>query len=151
MALLQVAGRVQRRVDAVVVETVASVPARAAGSGDAAFCGLFGCRTVSELLQRVLRVDAPGAGRVVTAARAVRREVDVSSGAWLPARWPGLREALLEGVIGVSGLLAAIGPIEQAGARVGTADRLRADAELAAYARGCAGDGDGDVAGEQPA
>ncbi|WP_270530240.1 DUF222 domain-containing protein, partial [Microbacterium algeriense] len=100
--------------------------------------------TVSELLQRVLRVDAPGAGRVVTAARAVRREVDVSSGAWLPARWPGLREALLEGVIGVSGLLAAIGPIEQAGARVGTADRLRADAELAAYARGCAGDGDGD-------
>ena len=144
MALLQVAGRVQRRVDAVVVETVASVPARAAGSGDAAFCGQFGCRTVSELLQRVLRVDAPGAGRVVTAARAVRREVDVSSGAWLPARWPGLREALLEGVIGVSGLLAAIGPIEQAGARVGTADRLRADAELAAYARGCAGDGDGD-------
>jgi len=57
----------------------------------------------------------------------------------------------LEGVIGISGLLAAIGPIEQAGARVGTADRLRADVELAAYARGCAGDGDGDVAGEQPA
>ena len=142
MALLQVAGQVQRRVEAVVVETVASVPARAAGSGDPAFCGLFGCRTVNELLQRVLRVDAPGAGRVVKAARAVRREVDVSSGAWLPARWPGLREALLEGVIGVSGLLAAIGPIEQAGARVGTGDRLRADAELAAYARGCMGDGE---------
>ncbi|WP_262003898.1 13E12 repeat family protein, partial [Microbacterium sp. Mcb102] len=44
----------------------------------------------------------------------------------------------MDGTIGVAGLLAAIGPIEQAGSRIGTADRLRADAELAAYARGFA-------------
>lgn len=151
MALLRVAGEVQRRVEAVVVEAVASVDERPAGSGEPAFCGRYGCRTVNELLQRVLRTDAAGAGRVVRAAKAVRREVGVSSGAWLPARWPALREALVGGTIGVAGLLAAIGPIEQAGSRVGTADRLRADAELAAYARGFAEpdaepDAGGDVA-----
>ncbi|WP_136040461.1 hypothetical protein, partial [Microbacterium sp. A20] len=55
MELLRVAGQVQRRVEAVVVETVASVDGRPAGSGEPAFCGRFGCRTVNELLQRVLR------------------------------------------------------------------------------------------------
>jgi hypothetical protein len=138
MELLRVAGEVQRRVDAVVVETVASVDARPAGSGELGFCGKFGCRTMGELLQRVLRTDAVGAGRVVKAAKAVRREVELSSGGWLPARWPALRAAMLEGTVGVAGVLAATGPVEQAGARVGTADRLLADAELAAYARGCA-------------
>ncbi len=130
------AGEAQRRVEAVVVEVVASVESRPAGSGDLAFCGFFGCRTVGELLQRVLRVDAMGATRVVKTARAVRREVDLTSGGWLPARWPALRASLLHGTVGVDGVLAATGPIERAGARVGTADRLRADAELAAYARG---------------
>lgn len=136
MELLRVAGEAQRRVEAVVVEVVASVEPRPAGSGDLAFCGLFGCRTVGELLQRVLRVDATGATRVVKAARAVRRDVELTSGGSLPARWPALRASLLDGTVGVDGVLAAIGPIERAGARVGTADRLRADAELAAYARG---------------
>lgn len=136
MELLRVAGEAQRRVEAVVVEVVASVESRPAGSGDLAFCGLFGCRTVGELLQRVLRVDATGATRVVKAARAVRRDIELTSGGWLPARWPALRASLLDGTVGVDGVLAAIGPIERAGARVGTADRLRADAELAAYARG---------------
>ncbi|MFB8189852.1 DUF222 domain-containing protein [Microbacterium sp. NPDC055988] len=138
MGLLRVAGQVQRRVEAVVVEAVASVDERPAGSGEPAFCGRFGCRTVNELLQRVLRTDGPGAARVVKAAKAVRREVELSSGAWLPPRWPALREAVVDGTIGVAGLLAAIGPIEQAGSRIGTVDRLRADAELAAYARGIA-------------
>lgn len=136
MELLRVAGEVQRRVEAVVVEVVASVDARPAGSGEVGFCGKFGCRTVGELLQRVLRTDATGAGRVAKAAKAVRREVNLSSGGWLPARWPELRAALLEGTVGVAGVLAATGPVEQAGSRVGTADRLLADAELAAYARG---------------
>ncbi|WP_136044111.1 hypothetical protein [Microbacterium sp. K33] len=65
MGLLRVAGEVQRRVEAVVVETVASVDERPAGSGEPAFCGRYGCRTVNELLQRVVRTDAAGAGRVV--------------------------------------------------------------------------------------
>lgn len=136
MDLLRVAGEVQRRAEAVVVEAVASVDGHPAGSGEAGFCGKFGCRTMSELLQRVLRTDGPGAGRMLKAARAVRREVELSSGSRSPARWPELRVALLDGALGVAGLLAAIGPVEQAGIRVGTADRLLADGELAAYSRG---------------
>ncbi|KJL29445.1 HNH endonuclease signature motif containing protein [Microbacterium oxydans] len=136
MRVLRLAGAAQQRVDAVVVETVASVPARPSGSGDPAFCGLFGCRTMSELLQRVLRVDASGAGRVVKAASSVFREVDLSSGGWQQARWPRLREALLDGTIGVSGLLAAVGPVDAAQRRVSEALRWRADAQLAALARG---------------
>ncbi|MHC9044919.1 HNH endonuclease signature motif containing protein [Microbacterium saperdae] len=134
--VLRAAGEGVRRAEALVVETVASVPARPAGSVDPAFCGQFGCRSMSELLQRVLRTDAAGAGRVIKAARLVRREVDISSGGWLPALWPRLREALVDGAVGITGLLAATGPIEQARGRVGAADRVRADAELAGYARG---------------
>ena len=136
MQVLRLAGEAQRRLDAVVVETVASVPARGSGSGDLAFCGQFGCRTMSELLQRVLRVDASGAGRVVKAASSVFREVDLSSGGWQAARWPRLREALLDGTIGISGLLAAVGPVDAGQRRVGEVKRWRADAQLAALARG---------------
>ena len=149
MDLLRMAGEVQRRAEAVVVEAVASVDGRPAGSGEVGFCGRFACRTMSELLQRVLRTDGPGAGRMLKAARAVRREVELSSGFRSPARWPELRAALLDGALGVAGLLAAIGPVEQAGIRVGTADRLLADGELAAYSRGipAAGAGAQDVPG----
>ena len=151
MQVLRAAGEVARLVDAVVVETVGSVDQRPAGSGELAFCGRFGCRTMNELVQRVLRTDAAGAARVVKAGKIVRRELDFSSGALLPARWPGLREALLDGAVGVAGLLAATGPVEQAGARIGAADRLRADAELAEYARGLVaveGDGGGSMEGD---
>lgn len=138
MQVLRLAGKAQRRVDALVVETVASVPARAASSGDSAFCGTFGCRTMNELLQRVLRIDGPGASRVVQAARAVHRETNISSGGWQPARWPALRAALLNGTIGVAGLLAAVGPIENAQRRIDDAARSRADEQLASLARGLA-------------
>lgn len=136
MDLLRVAGEIQRRVEAVIVDAVASVDPRPAGSGEPAFCGRFGCRSMNELLQRVLRTDGASAARLVKAARLVRREVDLSSGEWLPARWPALREALVDGAIGVTGLLAATGPIEQAGPRVRLADRWEADAYLAEVARG---------------
>ncbi|MFJ4254626.1 DUF222 domain-containing protein [Microbacterium sp. NPDC090003] len=136
MQVLRAAGEVARRVDAVVVETVGSVDQRPAGSGELAFCGRFGCRSMNELVQRVLRTDAAGAARVVKAGKIVRRELDFSSGVLLPARWPALRDALVDGAVGVAGLLAATGPVEHAGVRIGAADRLRADTELAEYARG---------------
>lgn len=142
MDLLRVAGEIQRRVEAVIVDAVASVDPRPAGSGEPAFCGRFGCRSMNELLQRVLRTDGASAARLVKSARLVRREADLSSGEWLPARWPALREALLDGAIGVTGLLAATGPIEQAGPRVRLADRWEADAYLAEVARGEESDDD---------
>jgi hypothetical protein len=139
--LLRAAGRLQRQVDALIVETVAST--------DPEFPRSFGCRSMNELLQRLLRTDAVGAGRVVRAEKIVRRETELTSGAPLPALWPAMREALLDGVVGLAGLLAATGPVEQAGRRVSPEDRLRADAELAAFARGFAAvDEDADASGD---
>ncbi len=138
MDILRAAGEVQRLLDALVVETVASVDSRPEGPRERSFAATFGCRNMNELLQRALRVDAAGAGRVVKAAKAVHRQTGLTTGDPLPALWPQLREAMLDGVIGLSGLLAATGPIDQAGRRVGTEERWRADAQLAAFARGCA-------------
>jgi len=131
MDVLRVAGAVLRRAEAVAVETVTTADA-------VDFPGRFGCRSMNELIQRTLRVDAPGAARVVKAAKIVHRDVELTTGAPLPARWPELRAAMLDGTAGVAGLLAATGPVEQAGDRIGTAERLWADAVLADHARGCA-------------
>lgn len=142
MDLLRAAGALQRRVDALVVDTLAAAESRPQASGEDTFAGSFGCRNRNELVQRVLRVDAAGASRVVKAVRILHRDMDITSGAWLPSRWPRLREALMSGVIGIPGLLAATGPIDQAGRRIGEEDRWQADAHLAACARGSAADPD---------
>lgn len=128
MDFLRAVGEVQRMLDAAVVETIAAT--------DADFPGSFGCASMNELLQRVLRTDPAGASRAVRAGKVVHRQTELTTGAPLPASWPQLRETLLDGVIGVAGLLAATGPVEQAGRRISPEDRLRADAELAAFARG---------------
>ena len=140
--VLRAAGEALRRVEAVVVEAVASA--------EPSFPYTTGCRSMNELLQRVLRVDAPGASRVTKAAAAVRREVALTTGERLPARFPAIREAMLDGVVGVAGVLAATGPILQAGDRIGVEDRLAADAALAELARGIpdAGGGEPDGVGE---
>lgn len=137
MSVLRAAGDVMRRLEAVIAETVATVDTRPAGSGAPTFAAVFGCRNINELLRRVLRIDAPGAARVVKAAGLIHRDVELTSGEPLPARWPALRTAMLEGTIGIAGMLAATGPIEQAGGRIGTRERLQADAVLADIARGC--------------
>ncbi|GAA2945245.1 hypothetical protein GCM10010458_33250 [Microbacterium luteolum] len=128
MHVLRVAGDAFRRIEAVVVETTASAHPD--------FSHSFGCRGQNELLQRVLRTDVAGATRVGKAADAVRRQISVSSGERLEARFPALREAMLDGVIGVAGMLAAVGPIDKAAHKVGRETVLEADALLAACARG---------------
>ncbi|MFS2279820.1 DUF222 domain-containing protein [Microbacterium sp. OR21] len=143
MAALQAAGEVQRRLDAVVIETVAELEARSLGLRDERLTTREGCRNANELLQRVLGVDARDAARTIKVSAAVRRRTDVTSGAPLPARWPALRDAMLDGRIGVGGMLAATGPVEQAGPRITDVDRLRADSELAAHAGGDPADGFG--------
>lgn len=126
-----------RRIEAVVVETVATADPVDLAHG-------AGCRTVNELLQRTLLVDAPAAARVVRAAGYLARETSLVSGERLPARWPALREALLDGVIGIASTLAAAGPVARIGDRIGVEERLTADAFLADAARGFHDD-DGDA------
>ncbi|WP_046011367.1 DUF222 domain-containing protein, partial [Microbacterium sp. SA39] len=128
MDVLRVAGAAFRRIEAVVVENVAC-----AGPD---FAHSFGCRGQNELRQRVLLTDVAGATRVGKAADAVRRQISVSSGERLQARYPALRDAMLDGAIGVAGLLAAVAPIDKAAHKVGRETMLGADAVLADYARG---------------
>ncbi|MFK4762808.1 hypothetical protein ACI3KS_17915, partial [Microbacterium sp. ZW T5_45] len=97
-------GEIGRLTDAVTVEAVACA--------DVEFGHRFGCSGMNELLQRALLTDAASAGKTIRVAAAVRRDVSLSSGDRLPAKWPLLREVLLDGVIGVAGVLAAIGPLE---------------------------------------
>jgi hypothetical protein len=122
-------GEVARLVDAGVVETVANA--------DPDFGHRFGCRGVNELLQRTLLTDDSSASKISRAANAVHRYVSIVSGERLPAAWPKLREALLDGVIGVAGFVAATAPIERAHARIGVEERLLVDEHLARVARGC--------------
>ncbi|MFK4850271.1 DUF222 domain-containing protein [Microbacterium sp. ZW T6_19] len=137
---LRGAGEVSRLVDAVVVEAVATA--------DVEFGHRFGCRGMNELLQRALLTDAPSASKFARAAGLVARDVSLVSGERLPARWPALRSALLDGAVGVAGLLAATNPIEYAHDRVGAQERLWADEVLAMHARGIrdADDAGGDAA-----
>ncbi|WP_164234631.1 HNH endonuclease signature motif containing protein [Microbacterium hydrocarbonoxydans] len=127
-ALLVGLGEVSRLADAGIVEAVATA--------DVEFGHRFGCRGMNELLRRATLVDAPTAGRIIRAADAAAREVSLVSGERMPARWPAMREALLDGAVGVTGLLAAVGPLERARDRISLEERLWADANLAAFARG---------------
>ncbi|WP_372966816.1 DUF222 domain-containing protein [Microbacterium sp.] len=127
--VLQRAGAAFRRAEAVVVETLATADA-------VGFPHAVGCRNTTELLQRTVRVEVRSATRVGTTVTRVRRESSLVSGERLPGRWPHMREALLDGVVGVAGFLAATGPIEKVWDRLSTDQRLAADLALAGAARG---------------
>lgn len=127
--VLQSAGAASRRVEALLVETLAT--------GDSAdFPHTAGCRTQNELLQRTVLTDVAGATRVGKVVDLVRRDVNLVSGERLPARWPALREAMIDGALGTAGMLAATRPIEKISDRISVDDRLRADRCLAEAARG---------------
>ncbi|MGK3950075.1 DUF222 domain-containing protein [Microbacterium sp. K2] len=153
VSVLVAAGSAFRRVEAVVVETVAT-----GEMGD--FPHAAGCRGENELLQRTMLVDPRGATRVGKVIDRVRRDVSLVSGERLPARWPELRTALLDGVVGVDGFLAATGPIERVWDRLTVDQRLAADVALAGCARGhglevdsdpdAGPDADPDAAGPSP-
>ncbi|MGK3948366.1 DUF222 domain-containing protein [Microbacterium sp. K2] len=128
VAVLQGAGAAFRRVEAVIVETVAT-----ADMGD--FPHAAGCRGLNELLQRTLLVDVRGASRVDRVVDLVRRPLSLA-GERMPARWSEMRLALLDGVVGVAGFLAATGPIERVWDRLTVEQRLAADVALAGCARG---------------
>ncbi|GAA4480279.1 HNH endonuclease signature motif containing protein [Microbacterium panaciterrae] len=134
--LMLTAGQVQRRLDAIVAVTTGAVQDRDHRLSDERVSTAAGCRDVTELLRRALRVDTGTARRYVHAARAVHRDVQLSTGEPLPAKFEAMRAALRDGVVSVTGLLAAVGPVERAGNRIGSAEREAVDRILADAARG---------------
>lgn len=136
-------GEISRLADAGIVETVATA--------DTEFGHRFGCRGMNEMLRRAALVDASVAARIIRAAEAVQRETSLVSGERMPARWPAMREALLDGAVGVAGLLAAVAPVERGRDRITIEQRRWADANLAAFARGDELPGEeGDDRGQAP-
>jgi len=128
VAVLEGAGAVFRRAEAVIVETIAT-----GDPGD--FPHSAGCRGLNELLQRTVGVDVRGATRVDRVVDLVRRPMSLA-GERMPARWAEMRLALLDGVVGVAGFLAATAPIEKVWDRLTVDQRLAADVALAGCARG---------------
>jgi len=136
LTALRSLGAIGRFAEACIVECIAEVLTRSAGlARDDRLTTLAGCRDAVELTQRALLTDRAHASRIVTAAKGVRREPQ-PDGTLRPARYEALREVLLAGDLAVTGFLAATQELDRAGARIGAADRERADAELAAIARG---------------
>lgn len=139
--VLQMLGRIQRRIDGAVVAVTDRVLVRDQGERATRLSTRAGCRDAGELLRRALRVDGHTARRYVTAAGAVHREVSVTSGDLLPGAFPELSQALAEGELSLAGFLACVVPLRKA-ARIAVADRLAADAVLARFARGIDLDGE---------
>lgn len=137
-----VLGRIQRRMDAAITDAADRVVERDRPVERAAkLSSRLGCRDAVELLRCALRVDGHTARRYVTAASAVHREQDITSGELLPGEFPELSEALADGELSLSGFLACAVPLQKA-IRIAPADRLAADALLARFARGFDLDGD---------
>lgn len=136
VSAMVVGGSVRRRLDAVLTALTGQVSDRDTRLADERVSPAAGCRDVTELLRRALRVDAGTARRLVHASRATHREMILSRGEPAPAAYPAMAAALRDGVVSVPGLLAAIGPVERSGNRVGADVREAVDGLLAATARG---------------
>ncbi|MGC5170564.1 DUF222 domain-containing protein [Microbacterium sp. DT81.1] len=137
LTVMATAARMIRRAEAVLVECTGQVQDRsAAASLDGRLTTRMGCRSVSELVQRATLVSKLTVTGYERAARGVHQQVAVSSGEKLPAPFPGMRAALIDGAVGVDGVVAVLAPLSHLAMTAGRAAHLAADEELAASARG---------------
>ncbi len=135
LSALAVAARVQRGVEAVMIEAVAQVRERDEVRTHAdRFTTHYGCRNLGELIQRATRVSGRSATGLAAAARAVQRSTALSTGELLPAEFPQRRSALAGAYVGVDGIVAVASAFRGTG--TGRTGVLAADEELAAAVRG---------------
>lgn len=137
VAVLASAARVQRMLDAVLIEATGEVVERSDSPvTEGRMIHRFGCHNVAELVQRATLVGPVTAGRLIKAAKAVHQDQSVMTGELLEPMLPAVRAALGDGVVGVDGLLAIAAPLQALGSRVSRDALLTADTILAAEARG---------------
>lgn len=133
---LSLAAELSRLADAVLVEATGEVSRRStARDRDFRLTTRMGCHDVSELVQRLTLLGPASAARLQKGGKAVMVGVSLA-GTPLPARLPAMRDALIDGVVGLDSLLAVAGPLDAMSRRVGRDDLLAADGVLAAEARG---------------
>jgi hypothetical protein len=138
---LSLAAELQRLTEAVLVESVGEVVRRSAGPDrDLRLTARRGCHDVSELVQRATRMGPASAARLLRGAKGVALGESLSGGP-LPALLPAMRPVLLEGEVGIDGLIAVSGPLEAMSQRVPLESLRVADAVLAAEASGTGPDG----------
>ena len=138
---LSLAAELQRLTDAVLVESVGEVVRRSAGADrDVRLTARRGCHDVSELVQRATRMGPASAARLQRGAKGVALGESLSGGP-LPALLPAMRSVLLDGEVGIDGLIAVSGHLEAMSQRVPLESLRVADAVLAAEASGAGPDG----------
>src|SRR5688572_18906064 len=136
LEVMVLTGELGRLHDAILIEATGAVVRRSeTPERDLRLTTRMGCHDVSELVQRLTRVAPGSAARLQRAARAVPIPESIL-GEPLPPVPPGMRQALIDGEVGLDGLLAVAGPLAGLGDRVGRDLVLTADAALAAEARG---------------
>jgi hypothetical protein len=139
---LELLGSLGRRVDSVAIEVVGEVAARSESVvREERLTTRLGCRSVNELVQRTTRLGPHTVGRLERAARAVQSGRSVFSGELEPAALPAMRAALLDGEVGLDGVLAVAEPLSSLVSGVTREALLIADQVLAAEARGEGPDG----------
>lgn len=135
-ALLEVSGRIQKRVEALQVEATCQVLERSTPMRDDKITEKYGWSRPVDLVRVLIRTESRDANRVVKTARLLNRTRGMSSGEFLPSRYPALRAAMVSGAIGIAGFLAAVEPLEQSRDRILDNARLEADQQLADLACG---------------
>lgn len=142
LSVMAVAARIGRRAEGLLIEGAGLVQQRSEVlERDGKLTTAMGCRSVSELLQRVTLSSAQTIAGYERAAKGVRQNVAPISGVRLEAQYPALRRSLAGGFVGVDGLIAAVGPLEGVAGRAGRDAVGKAEAELAASVRGEGADG----------
>lgn len=144
-ALLEASGRIQKRIEALQVETSVQVLERSAPMRDDKITAKYGWSRPVDLVRMLTRNENRDANRVLKAARLMSRTRGITTGEFLPARYPALREALNAGAVGVAGLLAATDPLEESRHRILDHQRHEADAQLFDLAHGVTRDDSGAV------
>ena len=143
---LAIAARLQRCLDGLLVELVGDIDARAtAQPHDNGIVARSGYRSLNDLLQQVALTTPQAIGGLMRVARAVRRPVGLCTGEFLLPELPALRDALLEGAVGVEGVAAVLGPLRDLHLAVGAARMRDADAVLASAVRGTLAEVGGDA------
>lgn len=140
LEVMSAAAQIARHAEAVLIEAASQIDERShAPALSERMTNRFGCRSVGELVQRATRVSGRRASELIKAGRAVRHEVAPTSGELLPPEFPAMREALVDGAVGLDALLGATAPIAGLATAAGRTAHLAADEELAAAARGADG------------
>ena len=130
-------GDLARMTEALLVDAVGEITRRSEhGCRDDFMTSHLGCRNVTELVENLTRVDPRTATRLQRAARAVRPEVSGTTGEVLDAAFPQVRSAMLDGVVGVDGVLAICDPLQASSPRIAPSARRNAEEIVVAEARG---------------